>query len=136
MSGFSYSPVVVGAVGKWESRGVCGFSTARRAVVFCAAGHHAIFLHRPPSGHFRCDVNPTFHGSTTGAVFRACSRRASCDSPAARGDPLWAWAALLSWPWPLRVLPPELELGLKSPPNSPPDRDSESASARLPIRTP
>src|SRR5260370_4640259 len=57
MSGFSYSPVVVGAVGKWESRGVCGiskrsgkvgfltfpfrgFSTARRAVLFSAARHH------------------------------------------------------------------------------------------------
>src|ERR1700745_1332974 len=67
---FHSQPVVVGAVGKWESRGVCGiskrggkvgfmtfpargFSTARRAVIFSAAGYHAIFLQRPASGHSR-----------------------------------------------------------------------------------
>src|ERR1700756_4606943 len=49
--------------------GLWGFSTARRAVVFSAASHHAIFLQRQPSGHFLCDLNGTFHASNdTGGV--------------------------------------------------------------------
>ncbi len=42
------------------------------------------------------------------------------------GDPLWEWAASVSWPWPPWVLLPELEPGLESPPKPPPYRDSES----------
>ena len=80
----------------------------------------------PQSGYFMSYLNWTFHGSTTLAVPLACSRGASCDRPAAKGDPLWEWAASVSWPWPPWVLLPELEPGLESPPKPPPYRDSES----------
>ena len=78
----------------------------------------------------------TLHGSTTLAMSLACTRDASCDNPAAKGDPLGEWAASVSWPWPPWVLLPELEPGLESPPKPPPYRDSESVIARPPIRTP
>src|SRR6266849_8289807 len=87
-----------------------------------------------PRGHFMGDLHRPFHGSAAPA--RACSTGASCDTPAARGDPLWAWAVFVSGLWPRWFLPPQLQPDPESPPNSPPDRDSESASARLPIRTP
>src|ERR1700694_910752 len=141
------------------------FSTARRADIFSAACDHVIFLAiarkmppllslpapsrssskrtycpcsptSPQSGHFMCYLNRTFHGSTTLAVSLACSRGASCDSPAARGGPLGEWAAFVSWPWPPWVLRPELEQGLESPPKPRPYRDSESVVAHPPIRTP
>src|SRR5216683_7943431 len=89
---------------------------------------HALLLSPPQSGHLM--------RSTTLAVSLACSRDASRDSPAAKGDPLWEWAASVSWRWPPWVLLPELEQGLESPPKPPPYRDSESVIARPPIRTP
>ena len=89
---------------------------------------HALLLSPPQSGHFM--------GSTTLAVSLACSRGASRDSAAAKGDPLGEWAASVSWPWPPWVLRPELEPGPVSPPKPPPYRDSESVIARPPIRTP
>ena len=94
------------------------------------------YFHPPQSGYFMSYLNWTFHRSTTLAVPLACSRGASCDRPAAKGDPLWEWAASVSWPWPSWVLLPELEPGLESPPKPPPYRDSESVIARPPIRTP
>jgi len=119
-------PAAADAVGKWECRGVCGiskrcgkvgfltfparvFSTDRRAAIFSAVCHpRDLFRHRPQNGHFMCALNRTWPGSTTLAVSLVCSRGASCDNPAARGDPLWEWAAFVSWPWPPRVLRPEL----------------------------
>src|SRR6266404_347155 len=77
------------------------------------------YFHPPQSGYFMSYLNWTFHGSTTLAVPLACSRGASCDRPAAKGDPLWEWAASVSWPWPPWVLLPELEPGLESPPKPP-----------------
>jgi hypothetical protein len=53
MSGFSYSSVVVGAVGKSAFLTFLprGFSTARRAIVFLPLVTTVMFLHRPPNGH-------------------------------------------------------------------------------------
>src|SRR5271169_1960614 len=86
------------------------FSTPR---LFHSLSRRHFFCCRPRA-HVMGDLHQTFPGATAPAL--ACSTGASGDSPAARGDPFWAWAALLSWPWPLRALPPELELGLESPP--------------------
>src|ERR1700757_2450615 len=85
-----------------------------------------------PRADFMGDLRRTFPGATAAAL--ACSTVASCHSPAARGGPLSAWAAFVSWPWPW-VFPPPLELGLESPPMPPPCRDSESVIAHPPIRT-
>src|SRR6202041_46522 len=79
-----------------------------------------------PREHFMADLHWMLHGSVAPA--RACSTGASCDRPAAKGAPLWAWAAFVSGPWPCWFLPPQLEPGLQSPPNSTPDPDSESAN--------
>src|SRR5258708_11568778 len=74
MSGFSSSPVAAGGVGKWESRGVCGiskrggkvgfltfpprgFSTARRAAIFSAACHHAIFFSIARQADISCAIS-------------------------------------------------------------------------------
>src|SRR5260370_17545367 len=76
-----------------------------------------IFLQRPPSGHFLCYLDRTFHGSTTRAVFRACSRDAACDKTLppgvirfGRGRLLFLGRALrlctLTWNWPCNPLPP------------------------------
>src|ERR1700739_1388321 len=70
----SYPPVVVGAVGKWESRAFCGiskrggkvgfwtfpprvFSTARRAVIFSAARHHRDLSPSPAKRDTSCGLS-------------------------------------------------------------------------------
>jgi len=116
------------------------FSTSR---LFHSPSRHPFFLLPVTTRSFsparQADIscaNRTFHGSTRRALPLACSRGASCDSPATTVDPLGAWAAFISWPWPPSVLWPALDLGLESPPKPRPDRDSESVIAHPPIRTP
>jgi hypothetical protein len=88
------------------------FSTPR---LFHSLSRRHFFCCRP-GAHFMGDLHWVFHGSVAPA--RACSTGASCDRPAATGAPLWAWAAFVSGPWPRWFLPPRLEPGLQSPPNS------------------
>src|ERR1700688_734025 len=87
-----------------------------------------------PRGYFMGGLNRPSPGTTASAV--ACSTGASCDRPSAQGDPLWAGAAFVSWPWPPWFLLPQLDPGLESPPKPPPYRDSKSVIAHPPIRTP
>src|SRR5216683_7456160 len=80
---------VAGAVGKWESRAVCGiskrggkvgfwtfpprvFSTARRAAILLLPRPHLAtmlrmvsYSHRPKSGQITCYLNRTYHVLTT-----------------------------------------------------------------------
>ena len=145
---------VAGAVGKWESRAVGGiskrggkvgfwtfpprgFSTARRAVIFSAARHHRDLSPSPAKRTLpvlsQSDISCI--NDTGGVPDLIQGAQLAIALPpgvirAGRGRLLFLGLGLsgcyrMNWNW-----------GLESHPNSPPDRDSESVSARLPIRTP